>query len=155
MITMEKHVAPDYISKRVQELFSITHELEQYHPAKRFTLDGVLVGSIGEVLVAEHYGLTLLQNSHKTHDAITQDRRFVQIKTTQINKISISSEPDYLIVIKLFPSGEWEIVYNGPGSLVWNNAGKIQKNGQRPISLAKVKKLAQLVCKKDMIAQAL
>ena len=153
MITMKKHIAPDYISKRVQELFSITHELEQYHPAKKFTLDGVLVGSIGEVLVAEHYGLTLLPNSHKTHDAITQDGKLVQIKTTQINKVSISSEPDFLIVIKLFPSGEWEEVYNGLGSLVWSNAGKIQKNGQRPISLSKLKELMNLVDRKEAVSR--
>ena len=148
---MKKHVAPDYISKRVQELFSITHELEQYHPAKKFTLDGVLVGSIGEVLVAEHYGLTLLPNSQKTHDAITQDGRLVQIKTTQINKVSISSEPDFLIVIKLFPTGEWEEVYNGPGSPVWSNAGKMQKNGQRSVPLNKVKDLMYSVDKENMI----
>ena len=126
---MEKYTAPDYISKRVQELFSITHELEKHHPTKKFTLDGHLVGSIGEVLVADCFGLTLLPNSHKTHDAMTQDGRFVQIKTTQINKVSISSEPDFLIAIKLFPIGEWEVVYNGPGLPVWNNAGKMQKNG--------------------------
>lgn len=136
---MEKYTAPNYISKQVQQLFAITSELEKYHPTKKFTLDGHLVGSIGEVLVAEHYGLTLLPNSHKTHDAITQDGRFVQIKTTQINKVSISSEPDYLIVIKLFPTGEWEEIYNGPGKLAWNNAGKMGKNGQRPISIAKLK----------------
>lgn len=139
MIFMEKYAAPDYISKRVQQLFTITSELEKHHPTKKFTLDGHLVGSIGEVLVAERYGLTLLQNSYKTHDAITQDGKFVQIKTTQINKISISSKPEYLIVIKLFPTGEWEEIYNGPGDLVWNNAGKMQKNGQRSISIAKLK----------------
>ena len=59
---MEKYAAPDYISKRVQQLFAITCELEKHHPTKKFTLDGHLVGSIGEVLVAERYGLTLLQN---------------------------------------------------------------------------------------------
>lgn len=153
MIIMEKHVAPDHISRRVQELFSITHELEQHHPAKRFTLDGHLVGSIGEVLVAEHYGLALLPNSYKTHDARAKDGRLVQIKTTQINKISISSEPDYLVVIKLFSSGEWEEVYNGPGSQAWSNAGKMQKNGQRSILLSRLRDLMKLVNKKDMISR--
>lgn len=74
---MEKHIAPNYISKRVQELFSITRELEKYHPSQKFTLDGHLVGSIGEVLVADHFRLTLLPNSYKTHDAITGDGKYV------------------------------------------------------------------------------
>ena len=67
------------------------------------------------------------------------------------NRIAISSEPDYLIVIKLFSDGSWEEVYNGPGNLVWDNAGKIQKNGQRPISLSKLKSLMTSVDENERI----
>lgn len=97
------------------------------------------MGSIGEVLVAEHYDLTLFPNSSETHDAVSKDGIFVQIKATQINRIAISSEPDHLIVIKLSRDGSWEEIYNGPGDLAWRNAGKMQKNGQRPINIAKLK----------------
>lgn len=62
-------------------------------------LNGHLVGSIGEVLVAEAYGLTLMENSSPVHDAISPNGRKVQIKATQGNRISISSEPEYLIAI--------------------------------------------------------
>ena len=67
--------------------------------------------------------------------------RYYQIKATQTDKISLSSEPDFLIVIKLYPDGTWNVIYNGPGNPVWENSGKMQKNGQRPISLSKIKKL--------------
>ena len=127
------------LSDKIKELYTITNELEARYPGRKFTPDGHLVGSIGEVLVAEHYDLTLLPNSSETHDAVSKDGTFVQIKATQINRIAISSEPEHLIVIKLSRDGSWEEIYNGPGDLAWNNAGKMQKNGQRPISIAKLK----------------
>ena len=127
------------LSDKIKELYKITNELETRYPGRKFTPDGHLVGSIGEVLVAEHYDLTLLPNSSETHDAVSKNGTFVQIKATQISRIAISSEPEHLIVIKLSRDGSWEEIYNGPGDLAWNNAGKMQKNGQRPISIAKLK----------------
>ena len=143
------------LSDKIKELYKITNELESAYPGRKFTIDGYLVGSIGEVVVAEHYGLALLPNSTKTHDAVTKGGRLVQIKATQVQGISISSEPDYLIAIKLFSDGSWEEAYNGPGKPVWNNAGKMQKNGQRPISLSKLKKLMIGVEKEEKIMTVL
>ena len=82
---MKKHIASNHIASRIRELYAITQELEQLYPGRKFTPDGHLVGSIGEVLVAEHYGLTLLPNSSETHDAVTNDGKLVQIKATQTN----------------------------------------------------------------------
>ena len=143
------------LSDKIKELYKITNELERSYPGRKFTIDGHLVGSIGEVIVAEHYGLKLLPNSTETHDAVSAEGKYIQIKATQINRIAISSEPDYLIVIKLFSDGTWEEVYNGPGKLVWENAGKMQKNGQRPISLSKLRCLMNSVDRKDTFARIL
>lgn len=143
------------LSDRIKELYKITNELERTYPGRKFTIDGHLVGSIGEVIVAEHYDLSLLPNSSKTHDAVSKDGKFVQIKATQVHSVSISSEPDYLIVIKLHSDGSWTEFYNGSGKLVWDSAGKMKKNGQRPISLNKLRNLMSSVAKKDMIARVL
>jgi len=115
------------LSQKIRELYAIRKELELQFPGRKFTPDGHLVGSIGEVLVADCYGLKLLPNSTEIHDAIGDDGKFVQIKATQIKRIAISSEPDHLIVIKISDSSEWEEVYNGPGSFVWRNAGKCKR----------------------------
>lgn len=139
------------LSEKVQTLYRITQELESAFPGRKFTLDGHLVGSIGEVLVAEHYNLTLLPNSTETHDAIAADGRLVQIKATQINRVAISSRPDWLIVIHILSDGTWEEVYNGPGGLVWDNAGKMKKNGQRPISAARLKQLMQQISRDERV----
>ena len=135
------------ITEIIQDLFETVRELELRYPGRKFSIDGHLLGSLGEVIAAEHYGLTLLPNSYEKHDAKDKQGRMVQIKATQINRIAISSEPDYLIVIQITPDGNWSEIYNGAGSRVWNNAGKMQKNGQRPISIAKLKSL--MVCAQD------
>ena len=85
-------------------------------------------------------------------DLVDNQNRCIQIKATQIKRISISSEPDYLIVIQITPDGEWTEIYNGKGSVVWNNAGTLQKNGQRPISIAKLKKLMDTVPESEKIS---
>lgn len=143
------------LSDRIKELYKITNELENEYPGRKFTPDGHLVGSIGEVIVAENYGLTLLPNSTKTHDAISMDGKYVQIKATKVKAISISSEPDYIIVIQILSDGSWVEIYNGPGKTVWDNAGKIQKNGQRPISIHNLKCLMENVKDCDKIKRIL
>ncbi len=139
------------IAEKIRELYKITNELEMAFPGSKFTPDGHMVGSIGEVLVAEKYGLELLDNSAKTHDAKTRDGRLVQIKATQTNRISISSEPDYLIVIQIDKTGNWIEVYNGPGREPWEHSGKIQKNGQRSLSLSKLRKLMKTITESNRI----
>ena len=139
------------LSDKIKEIYRLTQELENAYPGRRFTPDGHLVGSIGEVIVAENYGLVLLPNSTKTHDAVSKDGKNVQIKATQKSSIAISSEPEYLIAIKILSDGSWVEIYNGPGKTVWDNAGKMQKNGQRPISLSKLRNLMESVGVKDKI----
>ena len=143
------------LSEKIKELYCITAELEKNYPGRKFTIDGHLLGSIGEVIVAEAYGLDLLPNSTEKHDAISMIGQYIQIKATQINKISVSSEPEYLIVIQILSDGSWSEIYNGPGNLVWDNVGKVQKNGQRSISLHKLKCLMKTVKDIDKISRVL
>lgn len=125
----------------IQELYSIVNKLETIYSGRKFTLDGHLVGSIGEVLVSYYYDLKLLPASTETHDAISKDGKLVQIKATQGRSVALRSQPDYLIVIKLLSDGNIEEIYNGPGARAWAKVGKMQKNGQCPISLTTLKKL--------------
>lgn len=125
----------------IRDLYAIKNTLEDQFPGRKFSLDGHLVGSVGEVLVAEAYGIELYPNGTETHDGKATDGREVQIKATQIDRVSISSEPEHLIVIKIHQDGTWEEIYNGPGSPVWNRAGKKQKNGQRQITISALREL--------------
>ena len=125
----------------IRQLYDLSDKLEQMYPGRHFTPDGHMVGSLGEAVASERYGLELFIASSPVHDGKAPDGRQVQIKTTQGNKIGISENPDFLIVLKMGEDGSFEEVYNGPGVQVWNACGPIQKTGQRSITLAKLRAL--------------
>lgn len=129
------------VAEKIKALYSISRELEELFPGRHYTPDGHMIGSIGEALAACCYELELFKSSEKTHDARAADGRLVQIKATQINYIAISSEPEWLLVLKIHSDGTFSEGYNGPGKLAWAHCGKMQKNGQRQISLSKLRKL--------------
>ena len=128
------HRVPELVGR----LYALVAEFETLFKPRKFTPDGHLVGSLGEVIAARRYGLQLLAQSRKGHDATTTDGRLVEIKATQGKSVALRSEPDHLLVLKLDKSGVATEVFNGPGALVWESCGKMQKNGQRSISLAKL-----------------
>ena len=129
------------LQSTIRELFAIVSRLEEMYPGRHFTLDGHLVGSLGEVYAAERYGLELLTASCPVHDAKDRFGRLVQIKATQTNRIALSECPNYLIVLHLTKTGEFEEVYNGPGAPVWELRGKPQKTSQFQIALSRIAKL--------------
>ena len=147
-------MAQHEIPALVQELYTIVDRLESLFPGRKFTPDGHLVGSIGEVVAAHRYSLELLPASAKTHDARASDGRLVQIKATQAKSVALRSDPEHLIVLRINKSGQTEEVYNGPGHAVWNQCGKMQKNGQRSISLFRLYKIAATVRPADRLAQS-
>lgn len=66
----------------MQKLVEIVAELEAEFPGRHFTLDGHLVGSIGEVMAAYYYGIELYRASAEIHDGEIEGRK-VQIKISQ------------------------------------------------------------------------
>ena len=143
------------LTQQIQKLFKISTELDLAFPGRKFTLDGHLVGNIGEVIAAYHYALKLLPPIAEKHDAVSEDGRLVQIKATQgVRQISLRSEPDYLIVLWInSKSGTVKEIYNGPGVCVWEACGKWASTGTRPIVLSKLRKLMLSVPVEQRIRQ--
>lgn len=137
--------AAESIPELVVRLYDLVQELERLFPGRRFTPDGHLVGSIGEVLAAHHYGLELCRGSEPVHDAKTEDGRCVQIKATQGKRIGLRSEPALLLVLELRRDGSFGEVFNGPGRVAWNATGRQQRNGQSPIAVSKLRRLMESV----------
>jgi hypothetical protein len=140
------------VQKIIRNLFSIVSELERKFPGRHFTLDGHLVGSLGEVFAKERYKLQLFPSSARTHDA-WKGKTLIQIKTTQRESIGISSEPQHLIVLKLTSAGTFEEVFNGPGKLVWETVKTKSrpKNGQYAVRLSTLRTIMQQVSRKDRV----
>ncbi len=134
-------------------LYGIVDRLEQMFPDRRFTPDGHLVGSIGEVVAAHMFDLELLPASAAKHDATTVHGRQVQIKLTQGNgRVGLRAKPDHLLVLRLAKDRSIEIVYNGKGEVPWSRAGPMQTNGQRQISLKRLRDLSGSVTGSERLA---
>ena len=98
------HDKMSMIKQQVQKLIKIVSELEAEFPGRHFTLDGHLVGSIGEVMAAYYYGIELYTASTEVHDGEVDGRK-VQIKISQQDNIVINHEPEFLIVLYLNKHG--------------------------------------------------
>lgn len=122
----------------VSRIYEATAELERLYPGRKFTLDGHLVGSIGEVIAAEVLGLTLYPMSRPGHDAYDANGD-VQIKMTGGNSVAMYATCDRLVVLRVVSPQEAEIVYDGPGAPAWERAGTMGKNGQRVVSLSRLR----------------
>jgi hypothetical protein len=88
-MTSSKNLAANWTVARkaklrglIGQLYQIVSALEEEFEGRRFTPDGHLVGSIGEVVAAYVFNLTLLPAGNAIHDAEAQDGTLVQVKLT-------------------------------------------------------------------------
>ncbi|MEQ8288724.1 MAG: hypothetical protein RIB78_03260 [Gammaproteobacteria bacterium] len=133
------------IHQAVKEMLQIVDNLMECYPKKKFTLDGRLVGDLGEILVEEDYALELYDTLEKHHDGETPDGKKVQIKTTMKRSLTFPADhiPDYYIGIKVDTNGKYTEIFNGPGHIASKaiQNRKAPKNNLHSISLTALKKL--------------
>ncbi len=106
------------ITQALREIFAGIARLKSAFPNRAFTIDGRLVGDIGEVIAALEYDVALDVKSRPKHDARTSDGHDVQIKATFKAQLTMRSIPDYYLGFQLFRDGRFEEVYNGPGAFI-------------------------------------
>ncbi len=109
------------IPDAIKRLLQIVDQLRSTYPKKRFTLDGRLVGDLGEVLVEAAYDIELHEGLQRHHDGRTSDGRQVQIKATMQSSLTFPADhiPDYYLGIKIRADGTFTEVFNGPGLVAW------------------------------------
>ncbi|MDD3772044.1 MAG: hypothetical protein PHC38_05230 [Weeksellaceae bacterium] len=114
--------------QEITQLLNITSQLrEKFAIHKRnFTLDGRLVGDIGEVLAAEKYGLTLLPENSEVYDGVEDaTQRKVQIKASFKGYFQFPFGDDkileFYLCLQIDENGELSEIYNGPGRFVYDN----------------------------------
>ncbi|MBQ0960587.1 hypothetical protein KAK06_16655 [Ideonella sp. 4Y11] len=136
---------PITIPEAVKQLLGIVQRLHRAFPHKAFTLDGRLVGDLGEVLVEQMYDLTLLEGLQKHYDAKTPDGKHVQIKATMKANVTfpVDHTPDYYLAVKIHPDGRLEEIFNGPGSIVREQikGRKATKTNLHSISIGALRKV--------------
>jgi hypothetical protein len=155
--------APDLAavtSGLVSGLHNLVDALEALYPGRKFTPDGHLVGSLGEVAAATLFDLTLHKASHKGCDAVTADGRMVEIKATYGTRSvgvrrSSNEIADALIVLRLSRHDSPEVVYNGSYALAHTliKDKPVTSNGQVSMSLARLRELNDRVPDADRVPE--
>ena len=120
---MDGYIPPmtqyEAISNALRHIFRGIDDLkEAFHDKRAFTIDGRLVGDIGEVLAELEYDLVLDAVQQAEHDATTSSGARVQIKATFKDSLTLSSVPERYLGIKMYKDGRHEEVFNGPGCII-------------------------------------
>jgi hypothetical protein len=112
------------VRRLIRDLYRVVAELnaEFVSEGRKFTPDGHLVGSLGEVLAAYAFNLELLPPSTGVHDAKTDDEKFVRVKLTGGRAgVSLYEKAEYLLVLQL-QKDQIRLIYNGEEILCWLSA---------------------------------
>lgn len=133
------------ISAALQLIFEGIERLKTAFPARAFTIDGRLVGDIGEVIGSLEYELELDDVSRPTHDATTTDGHDVQIKATFKEQLTMRSVPDRYLGFRLNREGDYEEIYNGPGQAIADRYSHRKGIGQTLLSfpVSELRKLSE------------
>lgn len=141
------------ITEALRLIFQGIKQLEDAFPNRAFTIDGRLVGDIGEVIAALEYDLLLHETSQPTHDADTATGRHVQIKATFKESLTFRRVPDYYLGFKLYEDGRHEEVFNGPGRLIYERYALRKGIGEALLSfpISELRKLSAQVPEHERI----
>jgi hypothetical protein len=113
--------------KLIATIYDAVNRLGKLFPGRHFTPDGIMVGSLGEVLAEIKYNIRLLPPNTPKHDAqeLATDR-FVQIRTNQGDTAPLREKPDHFLALKLLRDGTIKEIYNGSGSQAWKIALEVK-----------------------------
>jgi hypothetical protein len=143
------------IQRALKQLLQVVGELQSTYPKKKFTLDGRLVGDLGEALVEDAYDVELFDRVVKHYDARTPDGRRVQIKAPMKESLTFRVRhcPDYYVGIQIRPDGSFAEIFNGPGFIAAKaveNRKPIKAN-LHSVSIGVLKRLNETVQETDRI----
>jgi hypothetical protein len=148
-----KDVDWNKVEKYVKEIYRLASELGDMFPGRHFTPDGHLVGSLAEVHAAYDYGIELYPASNEMYDG-TVNGKEVQIRARSGESVGIKGPYERLLVLKIFPNGKYENVYNGDGKRVWERLkadGNKMVRGEIPCRFSKLRELQKDVPPEDRL----
>ena len=120
-----------------------------------FTLDGNLVGDLGEAMAVHLFGIRLTDSNKTGIDGFAPDGRSVQVKATGTGRgpafRNTKTRADQLIFLAFnFDQLQGHIVYNGPEAFALEDFPK-SWNGQKSLTWAKIVQLDRRVQTPDRL----
>ncbi len=137
------------ISDALHKIFEGIDDLKAAFGKRSFTIDGRLVGDVGEVIAAIEYDIQLHDSIQPCHDGATSDGRKVQIKATFKDCLTFRTVPEYYLGLKLHRNGSYEEVFNGPGKVIYDYYVKRKGIGKSLLSFP----ISVLRCLSDVIQE--
>jgi hypothetical protein len=122
------------IKAALEPIFQGIEMLQERFPEKAFTVDGRLVGDIGEIIATLEYDFILFDVQTPRHDGETSDGRKVQVTSTFKDSLSITAVPELYLGLQLFEDGSHAEVFNGPGSVIAEKHSHRRGFGERQLS---------------------
>jgi len=142
----------DRLKEEVNNLHNSVADLKKMFPSKKegFTLDGRLVGDIGEVIAEKLFQIKLHAKLVPYYDAVAlyDPEMNIQIKATFKESLTFNHQPDYYIGIKLYEDGEFKVIYNGPGKYIYEAYKHRKGIGEKLLSFP-IKNLQKISSKVD------
>ena len=141
----------------IKELIAARNSLRTHyqHVGLEFTLDGNLVGDIGEALAAELFGVRLEPRCAPGIDGFAEDGRSVQVKASGRRRgpafRMVETQADHLLFFSLdFESCRGVVTFNGPEHLARTYLPPVWAN-QRSLSLSQMLRADSLVATSDRL----
>lgn len=135
----------------VNELVAARNKLREHYKRAglKFTLDGNLVGDIGEAIAAEIFGITLIAGIGTGIDGHASDGRSVQVKTTGTGRgpvfRHVDTRADHLLFFDIdFESLTGTVIFNGPEVVALARMPSAWI-GQRPVTKVQIRAADALV----------
>jgi len=147
----EKETKEAIIRKALENIFQGIEVLSKSFK-KEFTIDGRLVGDIGETLAALDYDIDLFDISQPDYDGISDGKK-VQIKATFKESLTFKKTPERYLGLKLSSDGTYEEIYNGPGQIIYDHYKHRKGIGKVLLSFPnnELRKLSKSVSDSDRI----
>lgn len=131
-----------------QALLRIQETLRCHENRKKFTIDGNIIGDIGEIMAEKHYQIALHENQKKASDAHTLDKDeiLVQIKCSFIGARytyrKYAEKTLLYLALQIHENGDIEEVYNGDNNFIQEflkeESGGKRKETTRGVSKAQL-----------------
>jgi hypothetical protein len=122
-----------------------------------FTIDGKLLGDLGELIACLEFSLVPAPTNTPGIDATTSSGEAVEVKATAGEAVWIPEvsgapdEPKHVVVVKFDASGHWEFPFHGELEALWSADKVIGNHKTGQFGLGRLAKIRELVPDERMI----
>lgn len=113
-----------------------------------FTIDGKMLGDLGELVACLEFGLTPLPTNTPGIDAKTRDNENVEIKATAGENVWIPARnkagangPKHVVVVKFNSDGNWTCPFHGELEALWDIDESIGKHQTLAFGIGRLVKI--------------